>query len=240
MVSSANIKAPLVVSSVMCEPRVKKMSKHDPLVVRVQAGEEAAFKELFLTYRDTVHRVVFRVMGHSPELEDVVQDVFVHVFRSISKFRGDSKFSTWLYRLAVNVTKMHLRKKRSRPRFVDVELPEKPRGGVGPARPDHLVERQVRIRSLYALVENLSEKKRTVLVLHDFQGMSAKDIAEVVEAPVLTVRTRLFYARRELYAAIAEDPQLSVLVEHLLEELPRKKKARDSESPSPAVESDTP
>ena len=78
----------------------------------------------------------------------------------------------------------------------------------------------MRVDALYALLEKLSEKKRMVLVLHDFQGMSAKEVAELVEAPVLTVRTRLFYARRELYAAIAADPKLSQLVEHILQDLP--------------------
>jgi len=196
------------------------MTQPDPLIARVQAGEEAAFGELFRQYRDTVHRIVFRVMGHSPDLEDVVQDVFVHVYRSIAKFRGDSKFSTWLYRLAVNVTKMHLRKKRSRPRFVDAVVPDKPRDSEAPVRPDQIAERHMRVDALYALLEKLSEKKRMVLVLHDFQGMSAKEVAELVEAPVLTVRTRLFYARRELYAAIAADPKLSQLVEHILQDLP--------------------
>ena len=90
----------------------------DPVVARAQAGDEAAFQELFVQHRELVARVVHRVMGPSPELEDVVQDVFVHVYRSLKNFRGDSKFTTWLYRLTANVTKMHLRRKRSRPRIV--------------------------------------------------------------------------------------------------------------------------
>jgi RNA polymerase sigma-70 factor (ECF subfamily) len=169
-----------------------------------------------------VTRLVYRVLGPSNDVEDVVQDVFVHVYRSLPKFRGDAKFSTWLYRLTLNVARMHLRRGRSRPRFADVEVPENRRDGKPPETPDVVHERSERVRALYDLLETLSEKKRTVLVLHDLEGMPAKEIAEVVDAPVLTVRTRLFYARKELYAAIAADPRLRPAVEAILPDLPGK------------------
>jgi len=194
----------------------------DPLIARAQAGDEAAFRELFIAHRDTVARIVHRYMGPSSEVEDVVQDVFVHVYRSIAKFRGDSKFTTWLYRLTANVTKMHLRKKRSRPRTVDAPVPERRPEDAPVETPDLAIARQRRIDALYRLVDRLSEKKRDVLVLHDFEGLSAKEIAERVDAPVLTVRTRLFYARKELYAALAEEPALAQLVEQLMPDLPGK------------------
>jgi RNA polymerase sigma-70 factor (ECF subfamily) len=193
----------------------------ESLIERAQAGDERAFRELFVTHRETVARIVQRVMGPSPELEDIVQDVFLHVHRSLGSFRGESKFTTWLYRLTVNVTRMHLRRGRSRPRFADVPVPEGPTmerpASLGP---DEVTEQRARIAALYRLLDGLSEKKRAVLVLHDFEGMAAKDIAEIVEAPVLTVRTRLFYARKELYAAIAEDPKLGPVAETLLGDLP--------------------
>jgi RNA polymerase sigma-70 factor (ECF subfamily) len=198
------------------------MDGPDPLIQRAQRGEESAFNELFRRHRGDVTRLVFRVIGPSTDVEDVVQDVFVHVYRSLPRFRGDSKFSTWLYRLTVNVARMHLRKGRSRPRFVDVPVPEAPADRLPVERPDQRVEKAERVAALYRLLDELSEKKRTVLVLHDFEGVPAKDIAEMVEAPVLTVRTRLFYARKELYAAIARDPKLGPAVEALLNELPGK------------------
>jgi RNA polymerase sigma-70 factor (ECF subfamily) len=197
------------------------VSAADPVVARAQAGDEGAFNELFVRHRGDVTRLVFRVLGASPDVEDVVQEVFVHVYRSLPKFRGDAKFSTWLYRLTVNVARMHLRRGRSRPRIADVAVPDAPRAGESaPDTPDHAVERAARIRALYRLLDDLSEKKRAVLVLHDLEGVPAKDIAELVEAPVLTVRTRLFYARKELYAAIARDPDLGPAVEAVLGELP--------------------
>ncbi|MGH3882353.1 MAG: RNA polymerase sigma factor, partial [Pseudonocardiaceae bacterium] len=79
-------------------------------------------------------------------------------------------------------------------------------------RPDAAAERNERLRALYKHLETLSDRKRTVLVLHDLAGLPASEIAEIVEAPVLTVRTRLFYARKELYAALASDPALAEVV----------------------------
>ena len=198
------------------------MDGPDPLIQRAQQGDETAFNELFVRHRGDVTRLVYRVVGPSPDVEDVVQDVFVHVYRSLPRFRGDSKFSTWLYRLTMNVARMHLRRGRSRPRFIDVPVPEGPREGERVETPDEAVERNKRVDALYALLDTLSEKKRTVLVLHDLEGVPAKEIADIVEAPVLTVRTRLFYARKELYAAIAQDPRLGPAVEALMGELPGK------------------
>lgn len=192
------------------------------LIERAQAGDAAAFREIFRAHRADVSRVVFRMIGPGPEVEDVVQEVFLHVYRSLPSFRGESRFSTWLYRLAVNVSRMHLRKGRSRPRFADVEVPESPREGVPHETPDVIVERQERVRTLYRLLDRLSDKKREVLVMHDFDGVPAKEIAEIVGVPVLTVRTRLFYARKELYAAMTEEPSLAQVMEVLVEQLPGK------------------
>lgn len=191
----------------------------DPLVARAKAGDAAAFQALFRQHRDSVARTVHRFLGPSADLEDVVQDVFVHVYRSLPSFRGDAKFTTWLYRLTANVTKMHLRRARSRPRFADVSVPEATDDATA-GRPDEIAERNERVSALYRLLDRLSDKKRTVLVLHDLEGLGAKEIAAIVDAPVLTVRTRLFYARKELYAALAEEPALAALMERFLSELP--------------------
>lgn len=186
------------------------------LVERALAGDESAFKQLFTRHRDDASRVVYRMLGPSPEVEDVVQDVFLHVYRSLHTFRGDSRFSTWLYRLAVNVTRMHLRKRKSRPRFADVDVPETPSEDQRVLDPGEEVDQRKRIRALYDVLETLSEKKREVLVMHDFDGVAAKEIAESLDIPVLTVRTRLFYARKELYAAMQSHPALQSIVASLV------------------------
>ena len=185
------------------------------LVERALSGDESAFKQLFTRHRDDASRVVYRMLGPSPEVEDVVQDVFLHVYRSLHTFRGDSRFSTWLYRLAVNVTRMHLRRRKSRPRFADVDVPETPSEDQRILDPGEEVDQRMRIRALYEVLDTLSEKKREVLVLHDFDGVAAKEIAETLSIPVLTVRTRLFYARKELYVAMRSHPALQSIAESL-------------------------
>lgn len=209
MLSSISIAFP---TSATAEGReaARRMDPARALIERALAGDAAAFREIFRAHRQDVARVVYRLLGPSPDVDDVVQEVFLHVYRSLPSFRGDSRFSTWLYRLAVNVARMHLRKGRSRPRFSDVEVPDV--ASEEDARrddPESLSEQRERVRVLYRLLEQLGEKKREVIVLHDFEGMPAKEIATLVGAPVLTVRTRLFYARKELYAAMAAEPILA-------------------------------
>jgi RNA polymerase sigma-70 factor (ECF subfamily) len=217
-------------SSSVAEPRT--MDPDAALIARARDGDTAAFRQLFLLHRHDVTRIVHRMLGPSADVEDVVQEVFLNVYRSLPSFRGDSKFSTWLYRLSTNVTRMHLRRGRSRPRFADVEVPEAPRDSAPPDGPLEQVERAERVRALYRLLDKLSDKKREVLVLHDLEGVSAKEIAGIADIPVLTVRTRLFYARKELYAALAQEPSLRGVMEQLMDELPGRPKG-SSEGASP-------
>jgi RNA polymerase sigma-70 factor (ECF subfamily) len=145
----------------------------------------------------------------------VVQEALVQIYRSLPSYRGDSKFSTWLYRVVTNVARMHVRRERSRPALHSDHKAVIDRLASDGGRPDASAERSERLAALYAHLSALSEKKRTVLVLHDFAGVSATEIAEIVDAPVLTVRTRLFYARKELYSALAKDPALAELLSAL-------------------------
>jgi RNA polymerase sigma-70 factor (ECF subfamily) len=187
----------------------------DPLVRLAQRGDESAKSELFKRHRHEVARIVARTLGPDADVEDVVQDAFIQIFRSIDSFRGEAKFSTWLYRLVTNVARMHLRKRRVRPLIASGVSPEHAVRPDASTSPESAAERTWRIRRLYQHLDALSDKKRTVLVLHDLEGILPVEIAKIVDAPVLTVRTRLFYARRELYAALARDPELASLAAEL-------------------------
>jgi RNA polymerase sigma-70 factor (ECF subfamily) len=132
------------------------------------------------------------------------------VFRSLKDFRGQAKFSTWLHRVTVNVVLMHRRSARSRPVLTE-ELPGEIVADDGQTLPDEDVDRLERMRAFQRLLSKLADKKRVVFVLHELEGMSPAEIADVVGAPVLTVRTRLFYARRELEAMLSEEPTLAAL-----------------------------
>ncbi len=145
--------------------------------------------------------------------DDLVQEVFLQVHRSLGEFRGQSKFSTWVHRIAVNVVLMARRAAKSRPVFAaelnaDLDPTDDP-------LPDEGAARARRIEAFRRLVDRLADKKRAVFLLHELEGLSPADISAIVDAPVLTVRTRLFYARRELTEWLREEPALAELVRAL-------------------------
>jgi RNA polymerase sigma-70 factor (ECF subfamily) len=161
------------------------------------------------------------MVGRRSELEDLLQEVFVQVHRSIGSFRAESRLSTWIYRVAVNVALMHRRAAKSRP--LHVAVPQEPLLFDESSPPDEQLLRRRRIEALYRLLERVSDKKRAVYVLHELEGMTPNEISKVVGAPVLTVRTRLFYARREVLAMLREEPALAAIADELAApESPRK------------------
>lgn len=186
------------------------MSDEQGLIARATANDTAAFRELYNRHRVDVARLVYRMLGGRGDLEDVIQEVFVQVHKSLKDFRGQSKFSTWLHRVTVNVVLMHRRAARSRPVFADEPLGEGILHGED-VPPDEDAERRERVRAFARLLDRLADKKRIVFVLHELEGISPGEIAKIVGAPVLTVRTRLFYARREIEAMLAEEPSLAGL-----------------------------
>lgn len=182
----------------------------EPLVQLAQRGDMAAFSQLFRKHSSLVTALVYRMLGRSPDIEDVVQEVFIQVHRSLGEFRGQAKFSTWLHRVAVNVVLMHRRRAKSRPVFAAEDAAgEAPDSSLGP---EQNVARQRRVDAFYRLLDKLSDKKREVFVLHELEGMSAIQIASATHSPVLTVRTRLFYARKELADLMRDEPVLLALV----------------------------
>ncbi len=185
------------------------VNQDDLLIERAKTGDRAAFRALFMTHRQQVVRLVHRYVA-AEEVEDVAQDVFLHVHRSLASFRGESRFTTWLYRLTLNVARMHVRKQKSRPKL---RLAGDDEQGVleqpSHETPAHVADRNERGRAFYRLLDKLSEKKREALVLHDLEGVAAEEIAVLLDIPVMTVRTRLFYARKELYAALCDEPSLA-------------------------------
>ncbi|HEY0468647.1 MAG TPA: RNA polymerase sigma factor [Polyangiaceae bacterium] len=186
------------------------------LVERCKAADGLAFRELFRNHRADVARLVLRMTGRPGDLEDLVQEVFLQVYRSIKDFRGQSRFSTWLYRLTVNVVLMHRRAARSRP--VLQTATDESFGADSRELPDEKLARARRVAAFYRLLDRMSDKKRAAFVLHELEGLSPSEIAKVVGAPVLTVRTRLFYARRELLEMLRDEPALEVVARELREE----------------------
>jgi len=201
---------------------VVRSAEADELVEKAKSGDREAFRELFRRHRNDVARLAYRMLGArrgggkvgsgGADLDDVVQEVFLQVHRSLGDFRGQSKFSTWLHRVTVNVVLMSRRAARSRPVFTSEVSDNEPDIG---HTPDEEASRTRRVDAFRRVLDRLPEKKRTVFVLHEIEGLAPSEIAEMVDAPVLTVRTRLFYARRELCELMKDEPSLAQLAEEL-------------------------
>jgi RNA polymerase sigma-70 factor (ECF subfamily) len=180
------------------------------LVARCRAGVRAAHDEFYLRFRRNVAANLYRVIGSSDanDLDDLVQDVFVIAFRGLESFRGDARLSTWLYRICINVALGKIRSKSRRPPPVsvaDVDEVSDARA-LSPETPERSLQRAQDRARVYRALEQLAPKKRIVLYLHEIEGLELKDIAYLVDSNPVTVRTRLFYARREFYKVLAGEP----------------------------------
>jgi RNA polymerase sigma-70 factor (ECF subfamily) len=180
------------------------------LIERCRAHERAAHDEFYHRFRRQVAGNLFRVLGDRTDLDDLVQEVFVIAFRGLERFRGDARLSTWLYRICVNVALGRIRTRKRRPAAIgvadldstaiDPSLTERPE------QPDRSLERRQERDLVYRALEALAPKKRIVLYLHEIEGLDLKEIAYLVDSNPVTVRTRLFYARREFYRVLAGEP----------------------------------
>ena len=180
------------------------------LVLMAQDGDAHAFGELVERYHGKIYGLTYNMTSNREDAEDLTQEVFVKAFEALPRFKGNSSFYTWLYRIAVNKT-INYRKKRNRKRALSLdqfdqeiktddvynELTSKG----SPLRSISLSELQIKLNEA---LQNLSEKHRTVVVMHDMQGIPHEEIAKVVGSSVGTVRSRLFYARRQMQADLAE------------------------------------
>ena len=170
------------------------------LVRRVQKGDRRAFDLLFLRYQHKINNLVARYVHAQDEVEDVVQEAFIKAYRALPRFRGESAFYTWLYRIAVNTSKNYLVSRARRPQGVELDAIEADVGEVAEALQDtEDPEGALRRDQLEAVVNgaigDLPEDLRAALTLREFDGLSYEQIAIVMECPVGTVRSRIFRAR---------------------------------------------
>lgn len=183
------------------------------LIRRCQAGERSAEEEFYRRFRRPVAGNLYRVLNERTDLDDLVQEVFVIAFRGLDRFRGEARLSTWLYRICINVALGKIRSRTRRPPAIpmaDLELAghaihDLHEATPGPDSPDAALERRRAHERVYRILETLPPKKRIVFYLHEIEGHDLKEIAYLVGANPVTVRTRLFYARKEFYRRIAQD-----------------------------------
>ncbi len=170
------------------------------LVKRVQKGDKGAFDLLVLKYQHKIVNLVMRYV-RDPELAlDITQEAFIKAYRALPRFRGDSAFYTWMYRIAVNTAKNHLAAQRRRPLDVELDLQDPEQYDLhAKLRETDTPEGVTLGKELKEIVERaiagLPEDLRTAIILRELEGMSYEEIAQTMECPVGTVRSRIFRAR---------------------------------------------
>lgn len=192
----------------LCRPtswqRTKALNVNDSsdedrqLVQAALDGQQQAYGELVSRYQDRLFNALLRVLGSRDDARDVVQDALIQAFVKLESFRGDARFYTWLYRIAMNLALSHRRRRRP---VVSVEE-AKDNVGVEPAdpqqRPDQDLMQQERAAIVQQALDQLNTEHRQILVLREMEGCSYDNIAEILNLPVGTVRSRLFRARMQL------------------------------------------
>lgn len=169
------------------------------LVRRAQRGEKSAFDLLVIKYQSRVGSIISRYVYDSQEVLDLTQETFIKAYRAINRFRGDSAFYTWLYRIAVNTAKNYLDFRSRRPNTsADSADAEYYDDGVrlrDSASPERLMQRDQLQKALQDAIESLPEEQRSAFLLREYDGLSYDDIAQILECPIGTVRSRIFRAR---------------------------------------------
>lgn len=177
------------------------------LVERVQRGDKRAFDLLVLKYQQRIIKLIARYIRDEAEVFDVAQEAFIKAYRALPKFRGESAFYTWLYRIAANTAKNHLVSRGRRPPGSDLDAEEveriaAPEAMVEGETPEGLLARDQMLQVIAEAVEGLPEELRGAILLRELEGMSYEEIAEAMECPVGTVRSRIFRAREAIDRAL--------------------------------------
>lgn len=173
------------------------------LVKRVQKGDKRAFDLLVLKYQHKIFSIIGRYVRDQAEVQDIAQEAFIKAYRALPKFRGDSAFYTWLYRIAINTAKNHLVSRSRRPPASDVAVEDAEfYSGADLLRDVASPETTLQCQELEAMVDvairELPEDLRTAVTLREMEGMSYEDIASIMDCPVGTVRSRIFRAREAI------------------------------------------
>ena len=184
--------------------RAAEVSGQESLfVLRLKANEDAAYDELVRTYNASIFHVAYRMLGDTAEASDVVQEIFIKVFRNIGSFKGQAALKTWIFRIALSEILNRLRWWKSRHRSSTVSLDDQPNGheyyvpDSGPS-PEEMLESKERELAIQQALGKLSSEHRSIIVLRDIEGFSYTEIADVLGISMGTVKSRLARGREDL------------------------------------------
>ena len=177
------------------------------LVERVQRGERKAFDLLMLKYQHRIAKLIARYIQDPSEVLDVAQEAFMKAYRAIPKFRGDSAFYTWMYRIAINTAKNHLAAQARRPRESGVDVADLEQFDGIPELKEYVTPEGLALteeiqQTVIAAIDALPEDLKVAISLRELEGLSYEDIARVMECPIGTVRSRIFRAREAINARL--------------------------------------
>ncbi len=173
------------------------------LVEKVQRGDKRAFDLLVKKYQHRIMNVLTRYLYNQEDVKDVTQEAFIKAYRALPTFRGESAFYTWLYRIAINTAKNHLVAQNRRPTqgLVDSEEAEQYEGAEllhDNDTPEHILQKEQVQQVVSQAFDDLPEDLRTAISLRELEGMSYEEIAEAMDCPIGTVRSRIFRAREAI------------------------------------------
>ena len=174
------------------------------LVERVQQGDKKAFDILVAKYQHKIVKLISRYIRDQAEVLDVAQDAFIKAYRALPKFRGESAFYTWLYRIAINTAKNYLvaQGRRLPDSDVEIDVAEQYEGASelkDYATPERLLLKDEIEKTVFDVIEQLPEDLRTAITLRELEGLSYEEIAEAMGCPIGTVRSRIFRAREAIH-----------------------------------------
>ncbi|HEY3377890.1 MAG TPA: sigma-70 family RNA polymerase sigma factor [Armatimonadota bacterium] len=183
------------------------------LVRRVQAGDDAAFDRLVELCSGRVYSLALRMVGNADDAQDIAQEAFVRVYQALPRFRQDAAFSTWLYRIVVNTCHDELARRPRRPVSVseltsDDEMPSPLDLATTDDTPETALLQRERQRALETALAELPAQARMVIILHDIQGLSYQEMAEILHAELGTIKSRLNRARNQMREKIYQSREL--------------------------------
>ena len=173
------------------------------LVRRVQRGDKKAFDVLVLKYQHKIVHLVNRYVKDAAEAEDVAQDAFIKAYKALADFRGDSAFYTWLYRIAINTAKNYLLTRSRRSYDYEIEVQDAEMVENAPQLKDYdtpdsqLLSEEI-LEVIQEAIDNLPDEMRVAITLREYEGLSYEEIAEAMDCPIGTVRSRIFRAREAI------------------------------------------
>jgi len=182
----------------------------EELVKRARQGELSAYDELVRRYQERIYATIYHMTSNHEDANDLAQEAFIKAFHALKSFKGGSSFYTWVYRIAVNKTINFLKQRKNRTHMslndLDFNAEHDPDlvaliSEKTPRREMNLAELQEKLNSA---LQKLSEHHRLVVTLHDVQGLSHEEIAQIMECNIGTVRSRLFYARQQLQGYLSD------------------------------------